>query len=52
VRRPVVVLSAIEVKPADPRAPGATVRLAKSFSSADLLGAIRSRRRPRNGVGL
>ena len=39
---PVVVLSAIEVEPNDPRALGATVCLTKPFSSADLLGAIRS----------
>ncbi len=51
VRRPVAVLNAIEVEPDDPRAPGATVRLAKPFNSADLLAAIRSRLRPRNGVG-
>jgi CheY-like chemotaxis protein len=48
---PVVVLSAIEVEPGDPRALGATVCLAKPFSSADLLKAIRSRLRPRNGAG-
>ncbi len=48
---PVVVLSAIEVEPGDPRALGATVCLAKPFSSADLLKAIRSRLRPRDGVG-
>jgi len=46
---PVVVLSAIEVEPGDPRALGATVCLTKPFSSADLLGAIRSRLRPGNG---
>ena len=34
-----------------PRALGATVCLAKPFSSADLLKAIRSRLRPRDGVG-
>jgi CheY-like chemotaxis protein len=48
---PVVVLSAIEVEPGDPRALGATVCLTKPFSSADLLGAIRSRLRPANGGG-
>lgn len=48
---PVVVLSAIEVEPGDPRALGATVCLAKPFSSADLLGAIRSHLRPGNGGG-
>ncbi len=47
---PVVVLSAIEVEPGDPRALGATVCLTKPFSSADLLKAIRSRLRPRDGV--
>jgi CheY-like chemotaxis protein len=47
---PVVVLSAIEVEPGDPRALGATVCLTKPFSSADLLRAIRSRLRPRDGV--
>jgi signal transduction histidine kinase/ActR/RegA family two-component response regulator len=47
---PVVVLSAIEVEPGDPRVLGATVCLAKPFSSADLLRAIRSKL-PRNGVG-
>jgi CheY-like chemotaxis protein len=48
---PVVVLSAIEVEPGDPRALGATVCLTKPFSSADLLTAIRSRLRPVNGAG-
>ncbi len=48
---PVVVLSAIEVEPGDPRVLGATVCLAKPFSSPDLLKAIRSRLRPRDGVG-
>jgi GAF domain-containing protein/CheY-like chemotaxis protein len=48
---PVVVLSAIEVEPGDPRALGATVCLAKPFSSADVLKAIRSRLPPRDGVG-
>jgi GAF domain-containing protein/CheY-like chemotaxis protein len=48
---PVVVVSAIEVEPGDPRALGATVCLAKPFSSADLLKAIRSRLQPRDGVG-
>ena len=48
---PVVVLSAIDVEPGDPRALGATVCLTKPFSSADLLKAIRSRLRPRDGVG-
>jgi CheY-like chemotaxis protein len=48
---PVVVLSAIEVEPNDPRVLGATVCLVKPFTSADLLVAIRSRLRPRNGVG-
>ncbi|HSE06983.1 MAG TPA: GAF domain-containing protein, partial [Methylomirabilota bacterium] len=48
---PVVVLSAIEVEPGDPRALGATVCLAKPFVSADLLKAVRSRLRPRDGVG-
>jgi GAF domain-containing protein/CheY-like chemotaxis protein len=48
---PVVVLSAIEVEPGDPRALGATVCLVKPFSSADLLKAVRSRLRPREGVG-
>ena len=48
---PVVVLSAIEVESGDPRALGATVCLTKPFSSADLLNAIRSRLRPRDGVG-
>jgi CheY-like chemotaxis protein len=48
---PVVVLSAIEVEPGDPRALGATVCLTKPFSSADLLTAIRSRQRPVNGAG-
>jgi len=47
---PVVVLSAIEVEPGDPRALGATVCLTKPFASADLLKAIRSRLRPRDGV--
>ncbi|HEX4994330.1 MAG TPA: GAF domain-containing protein [Methylomirabilota bacterium] len=47
---PVVVLSAIEVEPGDPRVLGATVCLAKPFSSADLLKAIRSRLRPRDEV--
>jgi CheY-like chemotaxis protein len=47
---PVVVLSAIEVESGDPRALGATVCLAKPFSSADLLKAIRSRLRPHDGV--
>jgi hypothetical protein len=46
----VVVLSAIEVESGDPRALGATVCLAKPFSSADLLKAIRSRLRPHDGV--
>jgi signal transduction histidine kinase/CheY-like chemotaxis protein/transcriptional regulator with GAF, ATPase, and Fis domain len=40
---PVVVLSAIDVEPDDPRALGATVGLVKPFTSADLLKAIRSR---------
>jgi CheY-like chemotaxis protein/two-component sensor histidine kinase len=48
---PVVVLSAIEVEPNDPRALGATVCLTKPFSSADLLGAIRSRLPAPNGGG-
>jgi two-component system phosphate regulon response regulator PhoB/two-component system alkaline phosphatase synthesis response regulator PhoP len=48
---PVVVLSAIEVEAGDPRALGATICIAKPFSSADLLEAIRSRLRPRDGVG-
>jgi len=48
---PVVVLSAIEVEPGDPRALGATVCLTKPFSSADLLGAIRSRLPAPNGGG-
>jgi len=48
---PVVVLSAIEVEPNDPRALGATVCLTKPFSAADLLTAIRSRLRPPNGGG-
>lgn len=50
MRRPVVVLNAIEVEPDDPRALGATVRSANPFSSVDLLAAIRSRLRP-PGVG-
>jgi CheY-like chemotaxis protein len=45
---PVVVLSAIEVEPGDPRALGATVGLVKPFTSADLLRAIRSQIRPRD----
>jgi CheY-like chemotaxis protein len=48
---PVVVLSAIEVEPGDPRALGTTVCLAKPFSSADLLAAVRSRLSPGNGGG-
>jgi CheY-like chemotaxis protein len=48
---PVVVLSAIEVEPGDPRALGATVGLVKPFTSADLLKAIRSQIRPRDGAG-
>ncbi len=40
---PVVVLSAVEVEPRDPRALGATICLTKPFSAADLLAAIRSR---------
>jgi PAS domain S-box-containing protein len=48
---PVVVLSAIEVEPGDPRALGATICLGKPFSSADLLSAIHSHLRPRDGVG-
>ncbi|MGH7367991.1 MAG: GAF domain-containing protein [Candidatus Rokuibacteriota bacterium] len=48
---PVVVLSAIEVEPGDPRAPGATVCLVKPFTSAELLNAIRSRLRPRPEAG-
>ena len=48
---PVVVLSAIEVEPGDPRALGATVCLTKPFSSADLLTAIRSRLPAPNGGG-
>ena len=47
---PVVVLSAIEVEPGDPRALGATVGLVKPFTSADLLKAIRSQIRPRDGA--
>ena len=47
---PVVVLSAIEVEPGDPRALGATVCLVKPFTSAELLQAIRSRLRPRDGA--
>jgi PAS domain S-box-containing protein len=39
---PVVVLSAIEIEPGDPRALGATVCLTKPFTTGDLLGAIRS----------
>jgi len=39
---PVVVLSAVEVEPGDPRILGATVCLAKPFSSADLLRTIRA----------
>ena len=39
---PVVVLSAIEVQPGDPRALGATVCLTKPFTAAELLAAIRS----------
>jgi GAF domain-containing protein/anti-sigma regulatory factor (Ser/Thr protein kinase) len=39
---PVVVLSAIEVEPRDPRALGATVCLTKPFAAADLIAAIRS----------
>ncbi len=46
---PVVILSAIEVEPGDPRALGATVCLTKPFSSADLLGAVRARLRPTSG---
>jgi CheY-like chemotaxis protein len=48
---PVVVLSAIDVEPGDPRALGATVCLPKPFTSADLLKAVRSQMRPRDGVG-
>jgi signal transduction histidine kinase/transcriptional regulator with GAF, ATPase, and Fis domain/ActR/RegA family two-component response regulator len=48
---PVVVLSAIEVEPGDPRTLGATVCLTKPFSSADLLTAVRARLRPGNGSG-
>jgi CheY-like chemotaxis protein len=48
---PVVVLSAIEVEPGDPRALGATVCLTKPFVSADLLKAVRSRLRPPEGAG-
>jgi GAF domain-containing protein/ActR/RegA family two-component response regulator/two-component sensor histidine kinase len=48
---PVVVLSAIEVEPGDPRAIGATVCLTKPFSTTDLLAAIRSRLRLVNGSG-
>jgi CheY-like chemotaxis protein len=47
---PVVVLSAIEVEPGDPRALGATVGLVKPFTSADLLTAVRSQIRPRDGA--
>jgi PAS domain S-box-containing protein len=39
---PVVVLSAIEVEPRDPRALGATTCLTKPFATADLLAAIRA----------
>ena len=39
---PVVVLSAIEVEPRDPRALGATICLTKPFAAADLIAAIRS----------
>ncbi|MGH7317029.1 MAG: response regulator, partial [Candidatus Rokuibacteriota bacterium] len=49
---PVVVLSAIEIEPDDPRAPGDTICLVKPFTSAELLNAIRSRRRPRPEAGL
>ena len=47
---PVVVLSAIDVEPGDPRALGATVGLGKPFTSADLLKAIRSQIGPRDGA--
>jgi len=47
---PVVVLSAIEVEPGDPRALGAIIGLAKPFTSADLVQAIRSQIRPRDEV--
>jgi PAS domain S-box-containing protein len=43
---PVVVLSAIEVEPGDPRALGATVCLTKPFAAGDLLAVIRSHVRP------
>jgi len=39
---PVVVLSAVEVEPGDPRILGATVCLTKPFSSADLVSTIRT----------
>jgi CheY-like chemotaxis protein len=39
---PVVVLSAIEIEPGDPRALGATVCLTKPFTAGDLLAVIRS----------
>ncbi|MEX2224464.1 MAG: GAF domain-containing protein [Candidatus Rokuibacteriota bacterium] len=48
---PVVVLSAIEVEPGDPRAPGATVCLVKPFTSDELLNAIRARLGLRKGAG-
>ena len=39
---PVVVLSAVEVEPGDPRILGATVCVAKPFSSAELVATIRT----------
>jgi PAS domain S-box-containing protein len=45
---PVVVLSAIEIAPGDPRALGATVCLTKPFAAGDLLKAIRDHVRPRH----
>ena len=48
---PVVILSAIELGDDDTRALGPTVHLAKPFSSADLLAAIRANLRLDRSVG-
>jgi len=48
---PVIILSAIELGDDDTRALGPTVHLAKPFSSADLLGAIRANLRLDRSVG-
>jgi PAS domain S-box-containing protein len=48
---PVVILSAIELGDDDTRALGPTVHLAKPFSSADLLAAIRANLRVDRSVG-